>query len=282
MIMSVPNPRIESIKGALSVLFVSGDVIELRILGTRFKTVSGYFNDMDALASVAEGWNGQVPAIYVTLNPIDPSLLARSVNRVTQWAKDTTGDKHVLRRRWLPLDIDPVRPSGISSTDSEHDHAIEIAKKVARFLVDTGIPTDSIILGDSGNGAHVLLCIDLPNDEESASLVKRCIEAVALHFSDDRVSVDVSVHNAARIWKLYGTQACKGDSTTERPHRKAKLLSIPKQGVKIAPRVTIEKLASLAPEKPQASSNGFAHGFSLDNWIAERVPDVIGPHAWNG
>jgi AAA domain len=272
----------EIITGVLNVLFTPGDVTELRILKTRYKTISGYFDDMDALARAAMEWNGQAPAIYVTLNSVDPSLLARSVNHVTKWANDTTGDKHILRRRWLPLDFDPVRVSGISSTDQEHDYSIDVTKKAARFLADSGIPADSIVLGDSGNGAHVLVRIDLPNDDESTELVRRCIEAVALRFSDERISVDLTVHNAARIWKLYGTQACKGDSTAERPHRTAKLLWIPKQGIKVSPRPTLEKLAALAPEKPQANGNGIAHGFNLDNWLTEHVRDVIGPHAWNG
>jgi hypothetical protein len=46
-------------------------------------------------------------------------------------------------------------------------------------------------------------------------------------FNTDRVKVDTSVHNPARIWKLYGTTARKGDEVPKglnrerRPFRSA-------------------------------------------------------------
>ena len=75
------------------------------------------------------------------------------------------------------------------------------------------------MLADSGNGAHLNYRIDLPNDDLSRALIKRALEALDLQFSDSVVKVDLTTHNAARIWKLYGTPAVKGDSTPERPHR---------------------------------------------------------------
>ena len=55
-------------------------------------------------------------------------------------------------------------------------------------------------------------------DEE---LIKRCLAALAKVFDDADVKIDQEVFNPARIWKLYGSLACKGDSTIERPHRMA-------------------------------------------------------------
>src|SRR3989304_3669289 len=78
-----PKPAIvENIKRALAVLFSAGDVTELRILNTRYKTVSGYFDDLGTLDSAGAEWSGQAPAVYVKLNPVNPALLARSKNRV--------------------------------------------------------------------------------------------------------------------------------------------------------------------------------------------------------
>ena len=82
-------------------------------------------------------------------------------------------------------------------------------------------------MGDSGNGAHLLYRVDLPNDRASLDLVKGVLEALSFRFSDERVSVDITTANAARIWKLYGTTARKGDSTEERPHRRSRLLNVP-------------------------------------------------------
>ena len=278
-----PKPAIvENIKRALAVLFSAGDVTELRILNTRYKTVSGYFDDLGTLDSAGAEWSGQAPAVYVTLNPVNPALLARSKNRVTQWAKTTTSDGDIARRCWLPIaDIDPVRPAGISSTDAEHELAITTAKTIARFLVELGIPQDSLVIADSGNGAHVLIRIDLPNDNQSTELVQRCIEAVALRFTTDKNNIDLGVFNAARIWKLYGTLACKGDNTTDRPHRFATILWAPKE-IQIAPREILDKLARLPPDKPKANSNGFSSGLDLESWIGTHLPNAFGPYPWNG
>ena len=57
----------------------------------------------------------------------------------------------------------------------------------------------------------------------------KVLQALDLRFSDEKVSVDTGVYNAARIWKLYGTIACKGDNTPERPHRLAYIIEVPKQ-----------------------------------------------------
>ena len=38
-----------------------------------------------------------------------------------------------------------------------------------------------------------------------------------MYFTDSAVALDVSVFNAARIWKVYGTMACKGDNLPSAP-----------------------------------------------------------------
>jgi hypothetical protein len=92
---------------------------------------------------------------YVTLNPVNPSLLARSgKNTLVEHAKATTSDADVLRHSRLLLDFDPIRPSGISSTDDERVSAIMRAREVRDYLREEGWP--DMILADSGNGAHVI------------------------------------------------------------------------------------------------------------------------------
>lgn len=232
---------------ALAVVLEAGAVAELRVLNTgKQKTVSGYFNDLDLLAAMADEWSGQAPGVYVTLNPVLSDLLARTFNRAKGWAENTTTDKQIVRRRWLPLDFDPVRPSGISSTDAEHEAALERARECRDWLVSLDFSPNSLVLADSGNGAHVLVRIDLSNDQDSLDLVNRCLEAADLYLSDDTVTVDCGVGNAARIWKVYGTLAAKGDDVPHRPHRLAALLEFPKRQ-KVAPHELLERLAARAP-----------------------------------
>ena len=239
----------EVIRPALDVVLEPGSVAELRVLkvgGHSKNTASGYYNDFDKLAEAAAEWSGRVPGVYVTLNPVLPALLARRANRFVEWAGTTTQDNGILERRWLPLDFDAVRPSGISSTDAQHEAALERAKECRDWLVGLGFSPNSLVLADSGNGAHLLVRLDLPNDDESTALVNRCLKAADLYLSDDTVKVDCGVGNAARIWKVYGTLAAKGDSTADRPHRPAALMEFPKRQ-KVAPHELLERLAARAP-----------------------------------
>ncbi len=162
---------------------------------------------------------------YITINPVNVDLLARSANRVRVAGKDfpLTTDADITARGWLPIDLDPVRPRGISATEEEHELAIARARQIRDALRTEGWP--SPILADSGNGGHLLYKIDLPADD--SSVVKRCLEALALRFEDERIKVDQTVFNPARIWKLYGTVSRKGDSLPDRPHRLARILEMP-------------------------------------------------------
>lgn len=120
----------------------------------------------------------------------------------------TTSDTDIIRRHWLPIDLDPVRPSGVSSTNSEHDTALERARKISTWLAEQGFPDP--IIADSGNRANLLYRIDLPNDDEATGLVRSCLTILDALYSDNVVTVDTANFNAARIWKLYGTTSRKG------------------------------------------------------------------------
>lgn len=205
-------------------LFEPGAVAELRAFGSR-GTVSGYFDDFEALTKQAARLDDQGYQIYVTLNPAWPALLSRYSNRMEHRPKATTKDGEIVKRLWLPVDLDPVRPSGISSSDAEKRAAFERAAEIKGYLTGRGWPDP--IEADSGNGAHLLYRVDLPNDPESLKLVNGVLAALDFWFSDNVVSVDTAISNAARIWKLYGTMARKGDDSEERPHRRSRLTVIP-------------------------------------------------------
>src|SRR5215216_1120617 len=97
-----------AILAACHLLLTPDQVTEVRVLNTRYQTVSGYFDNHAALAADVDQWNGKAPAVYVTLNPVNPALLARASNRLVTYAKQTTSDPDVSQRRWLPFDFDPV------------------------------------------------------------------------------------------------------------------------------------------------------------------------------
>ena len=85
------------------------------------------------------------------------------------------------------------------------------------------------ILVEVGTAIHARYKIDLANDEGSLALIVAVLKAASAMFSDDRVKVDTSLSNAARIIKLPGTMSRKGDDIPARPHRLSEVISTPDQ-----------------------------------------------------
>lgn len=225
------NPDVGTIRRALSIFAPGADgVLELRALGVGghpTHTASGYFDDahLGEMAQCAAALSNSSTGVYFTLNPCRLELLARANNRVIEFVRTTTQDSEILCRRWLPLDFDPKRPSGISASREEKVLARVRCQDCVAYLTSQGWQTP--IIADSGNGFHAIYRIDLPNDESSKRLIRRTLKSLSAMFSDDAVDLDITLFNAARILKLYGTIARKGDSTDERPHRASILLEVP-------------------------------------------------------
>ena len=247
----------EDIERTLFVLVSPESVFELRILeprrrGTAFcpKVLSGYFNRVDAALAAVDG-AGFIAAkgFFVSLNPVKPDLLARAANRFHP-GRDAVaaGDRDILARRWLLVDCDPKRASGISATEAEKAQALRLAETIRAELRSEGWPDP--VLADSGNGYHLLYRIDLPSDD--GKLVERTLHAMATRFSSTTVEVDHTVHNPSRIVKLYGTLAAKGDHCPElgRVHRMSRLLEVPSELVP----VPLEKMELLAGKLPEADA----------------------------
>ncbi len=176
-----------SIRTAAELLMAPGDVHELRVLKAgHYGTISGYYNDAAKLAADAAKLDGRFPGIYTTLNPCNPALLARAANRFKERVGTTTSDVDICCRRWLLIDCDPVRPSGISSTDREHGRAITTACAVWDDLRGVGFP-DPVVC-DSGNGAHLLYRVEAPNSVNITEQIKRLLARVARSYQGHRPS----------------------------------------------------------------------------------------------
>ncbi len=270
---------------ATRILFSPGQVVEVRAI-TDDGMASGYFNSAEELAAKVEVLDGlhTVQGMYGTLNPVNPALFSRRANRikVRLGKKDaTTADIDIVCRRWFPVDIDPVRPSGVSSTDAEHATALAKARSVAEFLVGKGFPAP--VLADSGNGAHLLYRVDLPNDEAEKALVKRCLDVLAAIFDDKHATIDTANYNAARIWKLYGTMSRKGDNTTDRPHRRSAIISSPAVPA-IVEREVLKLLAKTLPDDPSPPVRNGHTGKTLDlrQWLSLHGIGVQAEKPWQG
>ena len=84
--------ELDEIKRALQVFYTPGEVRELRLPETSQGVISGYFDDPEALAKAAMECSGGVAGVYITVNPINPMLLARPNNDLVPYAKTTGGD----------------------------------------------------------------------------------------------------------------------------------------------------------------------------------------------
>jgi hypothetical protein len=209
-----------------------GGLTEARLLpnGGRGRILAGFFETAKTLSRALHALGDEVlndASVYVTLNPVSQALLSRAPNRFKPASSGgQTKDADIIKRIWLGIDVDPVRPKGVSSTAKELARARRTRNKVVTHLsrFGWGFPVKAM----SGNGAHALYPVDLPNTDESTVLVKRVLQALAAQFSTDRVTIDTAVSNAARIWKLYGTYARKGPNTPKRPHRRAYIEQAPR------------------------------------------------------
>lgn len=270
------------IKTALDLLHKPGEVFEVRIPKTRGGTWSAYFQDTAVAAALIAKENDKHHAIYMTMNPVLPSLIARSENKFSIGNPPTTTDHEIESRRWFLLDFDPVRPAGISSTDAEVADAKDRAAMVRDWLSSIGWPEPAVAL--SGNGYHLMYRVDLPNNDEVRVNIEFATKMLASLFSDDKVNVDTTVFNASRVWKVYGTYSKKGSHTEERPHRVAKLEYVPSQWT----LVTLEQIENVARSLRDAKSDEFKDMTGefisdMTKWLMDRGQTVVsGPKAMFG
>jgi hypothetical protein len=96
------------------------------------------------------------------------------------------------------------------------------------------------ILGDSGNGYHLLYRIDLPTEE--SGLVRRVLHALAEAHDRHKVKIDRTVFDSPRICKLPYTLACKGGNTPDRPHRLACVVKMPAE-LQVVTQAKLDALA---------------------------------------
>lgn len=246
---SVVNATTSNLSDYCSLLIKRAGVVELRVLGVGKDggaTYSGFFNSPTHLTQWADRYSDSASGIYTTLNEINPDCFDSDAGkfRITNQTgakRMATWDQDIRRRLWLPMDFDPVgklRPS----SDVEVAAAAECAEAVHQWLTGEGWPLP--VAGTSGNGAHLLYAVDFEENSTNAATVKRLFMRIAhhVHFHVcQHTKFDTVCHNAARIWKVYGTKAKKGNATADRPHRFARC-AIPDE-LTLVPLSLVEELA---------------------------------------
>lgn len=255
---------IDQLRKALNVLKPDNDLFELRILMKPKKTISGYFRDVDTAVEELSKQYLRNANVFFTLNDIKDECYDRMQHDVMRIPENTTSDDDIQGYRWLLVDLDPVRSTGISSTDEQISLAKKKARTIFMFLKNQGF--EDPVIGMSGNGMHLLYRVQLSVDR--VGVVENFLKALDLLFSDDSVKIDTANYNPSRICKMYGTLAQKGAGTEERPHRMAYLLSVPKE-IRDTKLVYIQKIADMLPKKetPQTYNNYNPKQFDVTEWM---------------
>lgn len=243
--------QVAAIAQWLGVFHSFTDTVELRALGVGGRrAVCEVFGDPQALARRAAELDGAgASGCYFTLNPLRPDLAGSTAS---------CRKADVTERHWLPLDIDPYRPKDCSSTDAELIAAAGVLGRCRSLLDAEGC--SGAVVGHSGNGYHLCYPVLLPNDDDAQATVKAALKGLHARCGDRltdeekealkagtplveaKAKVEEDVHDAPRIWKLYGTRARKGPHTDERPHRFARLI----EGEPWQRSVALDNTAALA------------------------------------
>lgn len=217
-------------------------------------------DDLDGLCKAVNELPHGV-GIYFRINPVPPEL-DRPARK---------GD--ILRRRWLFIDIDPLKPQAHKeepASDTEKAAAGEVCDAVVAYLSGLGWPAP--VIADSGNGYALDYRCELANDKLTQATYQRLLKILSEKCAGAGPAViDRSVHNPNRLQKLPGTWARKGPQSDDRPHRPCRLLCVPA----VLGLVTPEMLLAAAgvSDSPPPSANG-KHpgspkgGFNPDGGVA--------------
>jgi hypothetical protein len=194
---------------------------------------SGLFNDLGPLRTAIRERAG-IGNLYTSLNA--PHPLAAT----NQMGGRALRDAEVATHTRLPFDFDPVRPVGTSSSDSEQAAAVQRRDRLVSALSSLNWPRPATAV--SGNGAHALYRMRLAASAELSEQLTTIYRGLAVDFGGADVTFDTTVRNPARIWRLYGSINRKGESTPERPHRRADI-QIPSRWHAVSPRL-MDQLAN--------------------------------------
>lgn len=271
---------IEQIKTWWSIYNPANDrLMEVRLIGKG--TYSGYFKSLDVLLPQLQEkldddnarFYGNAQAYFV-LNEINPQLYGREQkDRFIKSPKSTTTDRDIIRRRFVFIDFDSVKPADISASNAELEYTHRKSAEVYSYLKSLGFPEPCVAI--SGNGYRMTYACDMEPNDDTDRLVKDFLEVLADKFGDEHVDIDCKVFNRARIDKIIGTWAKKGsDDGKDRMWRLARYVKVPDK-MEPVPVELFHKVADLKPKdepKPQQSQKPAYRGnpnepFDIEAWL---------------
>lgn len=230
----------DEVAAALHLFFDEADVFEIRVLGADGnakwkKSTYCRGRHIDHMAGkIAAAADTAVAGVHFTPQVVNPVVAKRSLCCLSPVGRGQklTSDDDVTRRRFLLIDVDPVRAAGFegdSATDAEKSEAWRVLAMVGEYFDRCHWPRPVVV--DSGNGFHAYY--RMPETIHGGAVdsmtdpVAICLRSLAHTYDTAGAKIDTNVYNAARTMKIPGTPSRKGPSTSERPHRMSKVVKKP-------------------------------------------------------
>lgn len=222
-----------------------GNAHEIRVLFNNNGPRSFFSSDVSRLIEYAnemESEHGEdLKGVYFTINPLASDIkdILKSEKAIAvaagKKAPSSASDHHVTRRQILYIDIDPIKypeppleGNKVSSTPDELAKTLAVTDAMIAWIAENGI-TQEPVKCLSGNGYSLYYAIDMDNDDVSHNLIADFLQTLSNKFTCDVADIDVKVKNAARITKVIGTWARKGENEVEpgRSHRQSTVVQFP-------------------------------------------------------
>lgn len=201
------------------------NLVEMRLMSESNGKLIGFFNEREALIASAKKASGSFQ-VYVSLNHRRPTANKYEKSNHLFPAKRDFGGKNsdVDKIRKILIDIECRRGKEIPASAQEIDRAGLVTDQIAKCLFEKFSIECSKFL--SGNGFHLIFRVNLKKNSETDGKIRKFLTDLGKKFDDADISIDTSVHDPARVCKLYGTMSVKGTASVDRPHRLAKVLKI--------------------------------------------------------
>lgn len=262
----------EDVRAAYRFLAHAGHgVTELRVISPDHGVVGiGFFDAEEPFVEACASVNGTAN-IYVGIQPRPRHFLDAAPNRI-EHLRSGAHDRDIERLTALVVDIDPVRPKDVASTDEELARAVSRAGELAAWIESKGFGRP--VRNMSGNGCHLWFAlppleITAQNRDEVTSRLKAFEARLRQKFAAEDVKID-SIYNLSRIIKVIGTLSVKGTDTADRPRRLSRSLDpfVRREDQKLLDAIlTMPLPAAAAPAADDAPAQPVAIGAELGPWV---------------
>lgn len=230
--LTIKNQPSEKTNIELALMMGNVEIRAIQKTDLRPVVWSGIFDDYNSISRSARYAEKSGFDVYMGLNPNNLTV-TNDIKPFRRTVKDTNVT-HITR---IFFDLDPVRETGTPATE----HMLEETELRLERLIKL-LPWGEPLIGFSGNGYHAQYFCSLPNNDDIAKLLSGLYSGLQLRIDTAEVSFDVTVKNASRITRFYGTTNRKSDRRSR--------CTIPKD-IKVLPSDLIIKTAQeLTPPKP--------------------------------